>query len=107
MNTRLRDHVTRIGFNLSLGHTHIAALVRMDLALRNNRWYRAPSPDNWAVGMDGLVRRGLVDHHFNAKAKHEEGLRPHYSITAAGAAVVELLKEAGLYAEYERGMVAA
>jgi len=116
MNGLLRSHVTRVGFDLTLGQTHIAALVRLAESIRTNKYVKPIPRDHplgradalFAPGMDGLVRRGLVIHHYDAKAQkraqstgdHTMSMRPHYTITAAGNAVIVLLKEAGLYEEY-------
>lgn len=121
MNDLLRAHVTRVGFDLSLGHTHVAALVELDLAFKNKG--RRPHvnvdrsihgiADMWITAVQGCERRGLVAHHYNDRAAKRAqdrdvfDLRPHYTITPAGRLVLALLKEAGLYEEYARGLVAA
>lgn len=85
VNESLRAHVTRIGFDLSLGRTHVAALVWLDVRLRWDRQHypggRLVAPEdrtprgptgrqhplgvafgNWTAGMHGLISRGLVIH---------------------------------------------
>lgn len=109
-NLLLREHLTRVGFDLSLGKTQIAALVALDIALDRG----TPLPtgrqhfgrnilSSWATAVHGLIDRGLVLHHWtkDPKTGHAmEGLRHHYTITRAGDLVLELLEEAGLYEEY-------
>lgn len=98
MNDLLRDHVTSYGFVLTLRKTHVSALVQLDLCLRDAKYRRAMvKPDMFITGIHGLVSRGLVVHHFKENAKRAAGLRPHYTITAAGRLVLALLKEAGMY----------
>lgn len=117
-NDLLRAHVTRVGFDLSLGKTHIAALVYLDQCLKQKRYipHRVQDlsfPDNtqlparafgrafsmFATGMHGCQDRGLVIHHWNPKHKND-GLKWHYTITKAGKIVIALLSEAGIYQEY-------
>lgn len=111
-NDLLRAHVTRVGFDLSMGKTHIAALVYLNECLRQKRYiphnrttvldpgrYRAFS--HFASGIGGCCERGLVLHHYRADKKGKnDGLKWHYTITRAGRLVIDLLKEAGIYQEY-------
>lgn len=107
-NGLLRDHVTRVGFDLSLGRTHIAGLVLLNESLTQRRYIPAhKSPDavarrtfSWfASGIQGCCTRGLVVHHYR-QDKQDGGLKWHYTITKAGKLVIDLLKEAGVYQEY-------
>lgn len=123
----LRAHVTRTGFDLSLGKTHIAALVWLE-ELRRHKWestnFRRPSKgsmgrafNNFVSGMRGLQDRGLVEHHYdrdralafgrtNPTRRREDGVLQikhdpkTWKITKAGKLVIGLLKESGLYDEY-------
>ena len=113
-NELLHAHVTRVGFDLSLGRTHIAALVYLDLSFAHNRtwhdeWNGTPYGGafrNFIGGIRGLQERGLVlwrDTTNEERAKKEAaGVKyPYtYSFTRAGEIVVDLLKESGVYAEY-------
>lgn len=115
LNGLLRHHVTRVGFDLTLTSQQIDALVQLDLAMKDGKRRphvlingRGPGPrDNTVGAVDGLIRRGLVIHHYKgpdsgvSQVKRDE-YRTHFSITAAGRAVVVLLEEAGLYAEYAK-----
>jgi len=122
VNELLREHVTRVGFDLSLGHTHIAALVELDLSRRYHEHVRIPRTHRlsrahslFSHATSGLVERGLVVHHYNEKAarattfgkgpKLLRGLSPHYTITPAGKFVIGLLKESGIYDEYASAFV--
>jgi len=112
MNELLRAHVTRVGFDLSLGHTHISALVDVAFSIRNGKRVRSVDYSRvhsmFSHATHGLIERGLVRHHYNEKEAlgtnfgkaRDKGLGPHYTITPAGKLVVALLKEAGLYDEY-------
>lgn len=106
VNEALRSHVTRVGFDLTLGKTHIAALVYLNESIKQRRQFdtrpRFGAPRAFgffASGARGLGERGLVVHHFKPDVRNK-GLGPHYTITKAGKLVVDLLKEAGIYQEY-------
>jgi hypothetical protein len=128
-NPLLRDHVTSAAFVLSLGKTHVAALVRLDLQLAaevklNSAMIPRGSEHAWlhrndVTGMNGLMARGLVAHVYEQN-KHKYVVKPGddswykvgavdmdrmpvgqcWNITRAGRLVADLLKEAGLYQEY-------
>lgn len=119
-NQFLREHVTRVGFNLTLAKTQIAALVELcevydsDISQRSDietRSHFRTGPHRhvfsfWTSGIRACIDRGLVLHHFD-EAKSLKGLsvmKDHFTITTAGWAVVTLLKESGLYQEYERSL---
>lgn len=109
-NEQLRQHVTRVGFDLTLGKTHVAALVLLDDAIRRKNWVagrnRDPAFRFHVTGVHGLEDRGLVVHHYDERygskgrlhAKDEPGR--HFTITKAGRLVIDLLKEAGIWDEY-------
>lgn len=113
-NVELRDYVQRSAFDLQLARTHIAALVYLDLAIRNvNARISTPRTvganvwSHFAGGAAGLIRRGLVRHHYREPVRDSRGhvtktwpLKHHYTITKAGRLMIGLLKEAGLYDEY-------
>lgn len=101
-NEALRGHVTRVGFDLSMGKTHVAALVVLAEAIARRGTVdsrTSPLLRTWITATGGLMARGLVEHHYNPKAKGR-GLQHHYSITKAGRHVIGLLKEAGIYQEH-------
>lgn len=114
-NLLLYAHVTRVGFDLSLGRTHIAALVYLDLSMERHRHDPPPltSPysgafRNFIGGITGLIGRGLVIHHFDGREyRHRDGFKKSYTITPAGTFVIGLLKEAGIYDEYAGALVEA
>jgi hypothetical protein len=120
MNEALRDHVTSAAFVLSLGKTHVAELVRMDLELAaevrldGRELGKLSRYDTTA--RRGLQHRGLVVHVFDMNKWHPGG-KPsrewidlvargdfppgeNWNITRAGRLVCELLTEAGIYQEY-------
>jgi hypothetical protein len=124
MNDALRDHVTSAAFALTLGKTHIAELVRLDLELAAGRSlaysqvrnipHRAHRLD--VPARNALAARGLISHVFDEEKWHPDGkpsrewtdLVTHgefppsenWAITRAGEHVIGLLREAGLYQEY-------
>lgn len=116
-NEQLRAHVTRVGFDLSLGKTHIAALVYLNECLRQRRYIDTRKTEgpharafSWfATGMHGCIDRGLVIHHYRPttdlppkerQKAERQGFKRHYTITPAGKLVVSLLQEAGIYEEF-------
>lgn len=115
VNESLRQHVTSVGFSLTLGKTHIAALVMLDIKLKHNRTgfdsamnYTSSAPPRvfkGPTGTSGLIERGLVEHIMDQRRKPGENIlamtpRRIWRITPAGRLVINLLKEAGLYQEY-------
>lgn len=121
INAALRGHVTQVGFHLTLGKTHIAALVYLDAMLRqnqasldpqtgalNNDTVNRPSFAPWnqfATGFRGLEDRGLARHIEDLEREPGENvlaMRPTriWEITPAGRLVIGLLSEAGIYQEY-------
>lgn len=120
-NEALRAHVTRVGFDMSLGKTHIASLVYLNECLAQRRYiasHHASGPlakaFSWfATGMHGCEDRGLVVHHYQSTRDlppkervqaERQGLKRHYTITKAGRLVINLLKEAGIYQEYAEAL---
>ena len=103
-NVALRAHVTRVGFDLSLGKTHVAALVMLAeaIAARSNVDSRHPMLRVWITATHGLKDRGLIEHEYrtDARGNAKKGLHHHYRITRAGRHVIGLLKEAGIYQEH-------
>jgi hypothetical protein len=116
INEQLRAHVTRVGFDLSLGKTHISRLVAIDAELKRNLStqellgnYTTPREprafNRFVTGTTGLVERGLVEHIMDARRRPGEpvsAMKPRriWRITPAGRLVINLLKEAGIYQEY-------
>jgi hypothetical protein len=112
VNEALRAHVTSVRFVLSLGRTHIASLVWLDLWITVGR--DGPLPDRrdiappmrrtfdfFVPGADGLMARGLVEHHrFLGKAPDTRPMGEVWEITPAGRHVIGLLRESGIWAEY-------
>lgn len=108
MNEALRDHVTNVGFNLSLTKNQIAALVWLDVMSGAERSVGSRSASNWVTSIQGCMRRGLVTHHYDdvewQRMQHDEFMAlpigHFFKITDAGKAVLFLLHEAGLYQEH-------
>lgn len=76
-NEMFRDHVTSAGFVLTLGRTHLAALIRLDLELAANVRTTMAGPKGSIIkgdpsmerlhrhdvtGYAGLISRGLIRH---------------------------------------------
>lgn len=106
MNEDLRAHVTGTAFNLTLGKTHIAALVYLDESIRQRAYIRTLGGRNvlstFIPAIDGLKHRGLVTHQWRERPKDrtKDHLGRYYTITKAGRLVIGLLKEAGIWQEY-------
>lgn len=123
MNEYLRAHVTRVGFDLSMGKSHVAALVYID-HVRLAKWDASsvntrgiPGPlgrayAHFATGARGLQERGLVIHTPPKTSTSSRSITDAdgtwhffwepktFRITKAGRLVIGLLKEAGIYDEY-------
>jgi hypothetical protein len=124
VNEALREHVTSAAFVLSLGKTHVAELVRIDLELaaevRLNYTEIGKLHRCDMQARKGLEVRGLIIHTWeqnkrkygkpSTNAFAQPGDRTYdydvippsamWNITRAGLLVCDLLKEAGLYQEY-------
>lgn len=111
VNNLLRSHVTGAAFHLTLGKTHIAALVHLEekLAadLTANEYVKQPREKtphlgNFTTGAAGLVARGLVAHTYPTSGAHwaDERFSAYWQITPAGRLVLQLLREAGIWQEY-------
>lgn len=97
VNEELRAHVTRVGFDLSLGKLHVFWLVAVAEQERST-WRTTPAykwySEQFIKGYQGLYGRGLLRQSFD-----ENGRPTGHELTTAGEAVVVLLKECGLYQE--------
>lgn len=108
VNETFRAYVTGSAFRLDLGKTLIEALVHIDWVLRleaagGHRLDRSTyvrSPSLFATGAPGLQRRGLIWHQYDGSRTDKRPFSDFYGITPAGKLVIELLKEAGIWAEY-------
>lgn len=108
-NHRFRDFTTRTAFNLSLGTTHIKALVIVHEAYAKDRDLTSRSEhgiifdSHFVPGVQGCIKRGLAWHEaperYGAKLPSEV-----YGLTKAGELMVELLKEAGIWQQYVADM---
>lgn len=124
-NLALRRHVTRVGFQLTLGKTHIAALVYLDALLtrqgdwarKDERHFRAGSLGydmdrtdhdfaRFVPGVRGLIDRGLVARPHGQNLTREMTTSEIWEITPAGRLVIGLLKESGIWAEYASALPA-
>lgn len=118
-NDMLRAHVTGAAFHLTLGKTHIAALVHLEEVLAHEETHgvtvRRASPrsahlGNFTTGASGLIARGLVTH-ANPYPPNTclvgKPFDKFWQITTAGRLVLELLREAGIWQEYATNPAAA
>lgn len=104
MNEALREHVTRTGFNLTLGKSHIAALVMIvEHWQKDESWtsYGAPWSHFW-TGFQGLKTRGLAWHQYHDTRPPNPYKPPSafYGLTTAGQYMVGLLSESGIWQDY-------
>lgn len=119
INEALRGYVTGTAFQLSLGKTHIAALVELEHKLKHNMTFREELDAgehrrinvlprvfrHYVPGVNGLIQRGLAEHmpeDLPKAGKSTLDTRPRkvWRITSAGRLVLKLLQEAGIYQEY-------
>jgi hypothetical protein len=117
-NDMLRSHVTGAAFHLTLGKTHIAALVHLDEVItyeeingpaKRHELPRNPHVGNFVTGATGLLVRGLVTH-TPPPPRTRMDTRPFgdfWQITTAGRLVLQLLREAGIWQEYATNPAAA
>lgn len=117
-NPTLRDHVTQIGFNLSLTRRMIGVLDEIAHNERDrNRASVWAYAGHWVPGARSLGNRGLVKHcyapsHSGAMPPYgQRDLTEHYRLTRAGWLIHDLLAEAGLVERVTkrklRGLIAA
>lgn len=129
INEALRAHVSSAKFVLTLGTTHIAALVRIEHDLRRNRSLEEDLAEGTlrtndppighplrrafrSPGAAALIERGLVTHadpHREGEPRDEWTRRKpsaFWTITPAGWAVITLLVEAGIWQEYSDALPA-
>jgi hypothetical protein len=110
-NDMLRSHVTGAAFHLTLGKTHIAALVHLDEVItyeelngpaKRHELPRNRHVGNFVTGATGLLVRGLVTHTPPPPRTRMDN-KPFgnfWQITPAGRLVLGLLREAGIWQEY-------
>lgn len=108
-NDMLRAHVTGTAFHLTLGKTHIAALVHLEEVIGAEltsgqavRRRKPPGLGNFVGGAAGLVARGLVTHvmPLDGEIVNNKPFAEFWQITPAGRLVLALLREAGVWQEY-------
>lgn len=107
-NDMLRAHVTGAAFHLTLGKTHIAALVHLEQVIAAealtgevSSWPRPAGLGNFVSGASGLIARGLVTHTVPLKADVSRvPFGEFWQITRAGRLVLDLLRESGIWQEY-------
>jgi len=103
-NEALREHVTNIGFNLTLSKSMINLLVllhhhRGDANTIHEGGYRYhPVMRTWTATIRSLKERGLITHEIVRDAKGYN-VNALFKPTRAGSLVISLLKEAGIYQE--------
>jgi hypothetical protein len=100
-NPQLHSFVTGHSFVLTLAASHIKWLHRVATNYRNG-FPRTERCDQ-AVGLQGLIRRGLVEHraNFGFEPKHKRNwkcatLNSCFRLTRAGWITLDLLAEAGM-----------
>jgi hypothetical protein len=93
MNRELHAFVTRSAFALTLGHNHVDLVLDMGLNAEDGHYksiyYEHP-------GVNGLLKRGLIEHAVVGKDK-----KLVWKLTRAGELVYGLLEEAGIRVDVE------
>lgn len=108
VNSALREHVTSIGFSMTLSKRQIDLLVALHHFKGNFHqlinWEHAPVANMGGDRAEYARRRKFFSHSVpSGQALEHRGLISHdierWDITKAGHLVVALLKEAGIYQE--------
>lgn len=108
-NQALRDHVTSIGFSLTLSKSMIETVILLDHFKGWNSFHsktrHLASQRNYVVTAQSLIRRGLMrDHGPGTRAPCDvcELDFCDHRLTRAGVLAARLLEEAGIYDEVLR-----
>lgn len=118
VNAALREHVTSVGFSLTLTKSQLRGLVFLALCHSgriNDSYYPDHGERGWYVtAAKGLIVRGLVEHVYpprwfkgsesewkNRDTHKGRPITPadFYLLTQAGDLVVQLLAQAGLFTD--------
>jgi hypothetical protein len=103
-NQAFHNAVTGTTFVLTLAASHIKWLHRV--ATNYKSGFPRTERCDQAVGLQGLIRRGLVDHSrepFDGqKDIRKRTLNSHFRLTKAGWLALDLLAEAGLVDAVDR-----
>ena len=106
-NDALREHVTSVGFSLTLSKNQIDTLVLMHYAgggfNKFHRAFRDRISNNYCTTAGALIRRGLMRDHGPGVAPVacelcDEKYCDH-RLTRAGVLLADLLTQAGIYQE--------
>lgn len=111
-NDRLREHVTSVGFSLTLSKNMIETLVLMDHFGGFNRFHRAttdrPIGSHYVTTAHALIRRGLFRDRDCGRCELCDKPCCDHKLTKAGELVSGLLKESGIYQDVlDRAGIAA
>jgi len=72
------------------------------------RQYGVARPDNWLASSHALIKRGLIERlgrvEIDAVSMTEDAVTSHYRLAPAGAALVALLKVAGIFVESDTAL---
>ena len=105
-NAALRDHVTSIGFAISLSKNQIDTLVALHHSGGFNKFHRAYRDrisSNYCATAGALIRRGLMRDHGpgvpHVACELCDAQFCDHRLTRAGVMVAQLLDEAGIYQE--------
>lgn len=95
VNEALRDHVTRVGFDLTITKTQIEVFR---ILADSHRGVEFDHRYSWFVtGVGGLRTRGLVTHVQHKRGESQRRpIHEYFPFTPAGELVLELLREAGI-----------
>ncbi|MFA4080526.1 hypothetical protein ONA92_02270 [Mycobacteroides salmoniphilum] len=103
-NEALREHVTSIGFSLTLSKNMIETVVLMDYFGGFNRFHRAvrnlPPGRSYVSSAHALTRRGLFrleGYEGGRECEHCARDFCDHKLTTAGALSAALLQECGIY----------
>ena len=115
MNIVLREHVTSVGFSLTLSKRQIEAMFHIEKMIKLNETFSSGS-SHFITTSRALAERGLVEFHqppeqcvteLIKKGASKEtiykiyGVRYRWRLTKAGELMLGLLREAGMEEQFE------
>ena len=92
------SYTTGMAFHISLSHDQASLLAHIGENATHSNWESRTGRRSFVPTVNGLIRRGLVEHNPLARSNLPAGvtIKWWYRLTPAGRSVFELLKHAGL-----------
>ena len=100
---KFTNYATGMAFNLSLSHDHADLMAVIATGLSTAGWKSRSGRSTFIPTVDGLIRRGLVEHNPAARivgfSTPGVKLKWVYRLSPAGERVLDLMKLAGVVHE--------